>query len=319
MDATPLDQLQALTFSYERRKLRKARSLKFKLAHYTTADTAARILDSQTLWLRNAQLMNDFSEIAYGRKCLKDSLDAGMRGALEKALDAAYPGLFADLIDWLNNNSYNAMAHTHLMSLAEYKADDELGKLSMWRAYGGPKAGVALVFNGNALFQDSDLGVYASPVAYGDAKIFHAHLSKIAANLQRNTHLLQSIPRSDVLKVMFGAINFATLSFKHPGFAEEREWRLIHLPLTEPTAFVRQMIETVQGIPQLVCKVPLTDQPGLNAPWLNLDDLLYKVVIGPCAYSHQVAWAIQEILRKHGVSAPDKRIVISDIPLRQQV
>ena len=37
-----------------------------KFAYYTTADTAVKIVKNQEVWLRNATVMNDFSEIAYG-------------------------------------------------------------------------------------------------------------------------------------------------------------------------------------------------------------------------------------------------------------
>ena len=67
----------------------------------------------------------------------------------------------------------------------------------------------------------------------------------------------------------------------------------------------------------MICKVPLTDQPGLNMHWMNLDRLLDRIIIGPCVYPNQVAWAFQEILRESGVD-PTGKISIAAIPLRQQ-
>lgn len=75
--------------------------------------------------------------------------------------------------------------------------------------------------------------------------------------------------------------------------------------------------ETVRGIPQMVCKIPLRDQPGLDMPWLNMDRLLDRIIIDPCVYPQQVAWAFSEILRSIGLD-PAGKIVVAAIPLRQQ-
>lgn len=53
--------------------LRRLENLKrdgFTIAHYTTAETALQIIQNRTFWLRNATLMNDYSEIEHGDACL---------------------------------------------------------------------------------------------------------------------------------------------------------------------------------------------------------------------------------------------------------
>lgn len=46
-----------------------------KFAHYTSAQVATDIIkapgEDRCLWLRNAMLMNDFSEIEYGQQLLR--------------------------------------------------------------------------------------------------------------------------------------------------------------------------------------------------------------------------------------------------------
>ena len=68
----------------------------------------------------------------------------------------------------------------------------------------------------------------------------------------------------------------------------------------------------------MVCEVPLQDQVGLQMPIMDIDVLLDRIVIGPCVYPQQVAFAFREILRELGVSHPDSRIAMSGVPLRQQ-
>ena len=38
----------------------------YKFAYYTTADIAKKILEKKEIWLRNAHVMNDYSELSYG-------------------------------------------------------------------------------------------------------------------------------------------------------------------------------------------------------------------------------------------------------------
>lgn len=193
-----------------------------------------------------------------------------------------------------------------------------LGRLSMWRAYGGPTSGVALIFNTEVFSNDAgQLNTYSSPVAYGDDGAMFYHVKEIADSIGNNIDILRKTSFDIAKSIMINALQFATLSFKHPAFKEEQEWRIIHRPLTEPSAFISTSVETIRGIPQMVCKVPLRNHPGLNMPWMDLDKLLHSVIIGPCVYPQQVCWALSEILRECGIN-PVGRISIAEIPLRQQ-
>lgn len=308
-----------LAFPYATRRFQEVKDKGLKMAHYSTAESAALILKNRTLWLRNAQVMNDFSEVSYGNACLNTALNAGLGARLENALNSAHPDLFKAVANQLNNMDQQTRLYTYLASLSAHDPLNTLGRLSMWRAYGGPISGVALIFNTEAFYNDSErLGAYSSPVSYGSADIFAKHLLELINNLEKNTELIKRVPFATAQQVMFNALQFSTLSHKHAAFEEEQEWRIIHSPVTEPSAFIPTSVQTVRSIPQMVCEIPLRDQPGLEMPWLDLDRLLYQVIIGPCVYPAQVGWAFREILRDLGVSNPDGRIAIASIPLRQQ-
>lgn len=307
-----------LAFPYETRRFQEVFERGLKMAHYTTAENAALILKGRTLWLRNAQLMNDFSEVAYGTACLQIALRDGQGAKMQAALDAAHPGLWLAIAEFLNSMELQTRTHTYLTSLSAHDPEDNLGRLSMWRAYGGPTSGVAIIFNTEVFGEDSlKLGAFTSPVAYGNDFMMAKHLSDMIDGLTANVDLLKQVPFDNAKAIMSNALQFATLSFKHPAFAEEQEWRVIHRPLTDATAFIHTGIETIRGIPQMVCKIPLRDQQGLEMPWLNMDRLLNRIIIGPCVYPQQVAWAFSEILRGLGID-PAGRIVVAAIPLRQQ-
>jgi len=307
-----------LAFPYETRRFKEVDDKGLKMAHYTTAENAALILKNETLWLRNAQLMNDFSEVAYGTECLRRALLMGLGAKLETALDGAHPGLWKQISGFINGMEHQTRTHTYLTSLSAHASQDVLGRLSMWRAYGGPTSGVALILNTDAFGEDSlKLGAYSSPVVYGDEHKMVVKIAEIVDGLTTNPDVIKHVPFDNAKAIMINTLQFATLSHKHPAFAEEQEWRVIHRPLTDASAFITTDIETVRGIPQMVCKVPLRDQAGLNMPWLNLDKLIHRIIIGPCVYPEQVKWAFCEILRRKGVD-PTEKVVTAEIPLRQQ-
>jgi hypothetical protein len=308
-----------LVFPYATERFAVVKAHNLKMAHYTTAENGALILKNRSLWLRNAALMNDFSEVAYGSGLLQQSLAAGLGQRLEAALDAAYPGLFKAVAERLVRMDWQTRNQTYLTSMSAHSADDRLGRLSMWRAYGGPTSGVAIVFNTEVFEHESvRLGAYTSPVLYGGLAEFTNELDRVIRNIEHNAALLREVPVENAEAIVFNALHFSTLSTKHPAFEEEQEWRVIHSPLTEASAFIPTSVQTVRGIPQMICEVPLRDQPGLDMAWLELDRLLHRIIIGPCVYPNQVGWAFREILRDLGIPDPDSRIALAPIPLRQQ-
>lgn len=142
MAQSPADALLPLFFSYANRRQVRLRKRGLQFTHDTTADVGAQILLRRDVWMRDASSMNDYSEVAFGRACLESAL--GQHGhRLRAALESAKPGVFDAVINRLQQEELNQHQHTYLTCLTEHRPKDQLGVLSMWRAYGGPKAGVA--------------------------------------------------------------------------------------------------------------------------------------------------------------------------------
>ncbi|MEN2787850.1 DUF2971 domain-containing protein [Sphingomonas qilianensis] len=290
-----------------------------KVAHYTTAENAMNIITGKSIWLRNSALMNDFSEIKYGKERLVDALKRQM-AEIDTILGGAHHQLATEIINWLVEVEEPINTHTYLTSFAEHSENDFLGKLSMWRAYGGPVAGVAIVFNTD-VFESEEVGqalnAFMYPVLYGQAE-FDRHFDQIVANLRSHGDLLEQLPRARVKSVLFHTFQDLVLTTKHPGFAEEEEWRVIFAPPLFGPAHMDKGIHTIAGIPQVVHKIKLGDQSPINLPELELDRLVHRVVVGPCQYPQQVAYALDTALQAAGVKNSRDRILISDIPLRQR-
>ena len=120
----------------------------------------------------------------------------------------------------------------------------------MWRAYGGPTSGVALIFNTEVFENDAgQLNTYSSPVAYGNEAVLFSNLKEVADGLTANIEAIKQVPFQNAQSIITNALQFATLSFKHPAFVEEQEWRVIHRPLSDPSPFIETSIETVRSIP----------------------------------------------------------------------
>jgi hypothetical protein len=311
-----LEALLHLLFGYADMREQRLKKRGLKLAHYTTADVAAQILLKRNIWMRNASSMNDYMEFTFGSNCLKGALRIhGERFAA--ALNVVRPSLCHEVLEWLGNADFNHQHHTYLTSLSEHRPNDDLGLLSMWRAYGGPVAGVTLVFNTDFLEIDSNvLSAWSSPVVYGEAA-FLAAFEQTVQRLEQNPDTLRAVDPNVVRSIAFNALQFAILSTKHFGFREEREWRVIHGPREYASAWVQPTFETVRGKPEVVYHLPLENHEGMNLPEIDLNRLLCKVIIGPCQNPYQIASTFEDIMRSLGIEEPDKRIRISLIPLRQ--
>lgn len=315
---TDVDDLSALAFPYEEMKGRRLRKRNLKLAHYTTADTAVKIIRGGSIWLRNASNMNDYREVQHGSDCLKKALrDHGQM--FVETLDVFGVGFANSILQSLDSADFNARFHTYLTCVSEHLATDTTGRLSMWRAYGGPIAGVALVFDPLFLdFESSDLAVWSSPVLYGDDERFSVQFLNVLDNLRSNRELMQRVGPDTVRNIVLNALKFGILTTKHVGFQEEREWRLIHMPRDMASAIVQPTFQSIGGAPEQVYHLPLKDEFG-RRPDYNLDKLLHRVIIGPCQNVIQIASTIEDALREVGVTDPADRISLSLIPLRQRV
>lgn len=316
MPNIPMEQeIINLVFAYaiQRTKSVAAR----KLAHYTTADNAMKIISGKQLWLRNARVMNDFSEIAHGKECLFASTQGPLGKRFWELLEIAHPGAMMGISAALASADETIKTGTYMTSLSEHDADDNLGRLSMWRAYGGPVSGVALVLNSE--FTDDDdthVPVYPSPVLYEDKDGFAIEFEAMVNRLEANKATLAAAPKITVMTTVARALMFSMMSCKHKGFKEEEEWRLIHLPrMGEEHAFVPGEVESIRGIPQIVYKLPLYQAPEIGD--ISLSRLLHKIIIGPTLYPAEIRDAFIDLLMRANIPDASNKVVVSDIPLRQ--
>ena len=310
-------------FCYDRKRVKEIKDERRLLAHYTTADTAMKIITNRKLWLRNAAVMNDFSEIGYGKSVMAPALSGPLGDRFRAILDDISQGLAGQVMARHEDHSKHARESVFTSSLSEYDSDDPYGRLSMWRAYGGPVAGVALLFDGKVadIEVEPSLECTVSPVLYGGTIEFIGEFAELIDLLDANRAFLKKFDPAVICNAAASVLQFSMYSIKHPGFHEEREWRVIHRPYGYPSAHVAPQTVSLGGVPQSIYELPFhypESGPLFNIPQLDLNSILSAIILGPCAYPETIFRAFKDAMDAAGIQNADKRILVSNIPLRQQ-
>jgi len=289
-----------------------------RLVHYTSAESAYKIIAGRQIWLRNAQMMNDFSEIRHGIDCVVDAWDSPTGKDLQAMLDRLKIGLRDELAELFNGHADGLKVGTFIVSLSEHEDDeDQLGRLSMWRAYGG-RTGVALVLN-NAAFaaMTDEMRVYSSPVFYQDIPTFVQWFEGWAKPILAAEEKLNEIGPEQVRNWLFMMFRSFALCTKHPGFLEEKEWRVFYSRMHEGVSdWIEPAVEIVNGVPQRLMKLHLKDNAELGIAGVAPASLLNRVIIGPCEYPIQVRDAIAAAMTEAGIENPLPMMWMSLIPYR---
>jgi hypothetical protein len=292
-----------------------------RVVHYTTAQAALNIIKTKRIWMRNATCMADYSEVQHGFEILRRFFsDSAKTQIFNAALDKIAPGAGIDAIKLFDQWSPSIRFNTYIASISEHDdAEDRHGRLSMWRAFGGNTARVALVFKIPWYTGASRvLNVLFSPVAYLTEDEAHAVFYEVAKNIEENLGFLGSVDRQRIVNIVFYMLLTGVTCLKHEGFREEREWRAIYPPDLRPSSLMKAeaSTEVIGGVPQTVYKIPLdkTADPALAD--LDFSRLFDRLIIGPSQYPAPMFGAFVGELTKVGVQDAHTRVVVSGIPIR---
>jgi hypothetical protein len=289
-----------------------------RLVHYTSAESAYKIIAGRQIWLRNAQMMNDYSEISHGIDCLIQAWDSPTGKELQAMLDRLKSGLRDELANIFDGHTDGLKVGTFILSLSEHDDDeDQLGRLSMWRAYGG-RTGVALVLNNTAFAAETDeMHVFSSPVFYQDIPTFVQWFEGWARSIINAEEKLREWGADQVRNVLFTVFRAFALCTKHPGFSEEKEWRVYYSPVHEHDSdWIAPAVEIVNGVPQHLMKLLLKDAADRGVTGVAPATLLNRIIIGPCEYPVQVRAAIAAAMTEAGIENPLNMMWMSLIPYR---
>ena len=289
------------------------------VAHYTSAENAVRIIRGQQFWLRNVRCMNDYSEVEHGISLILSVFHAEeskRRDRLLELCNRIAPGAAEAAIVAFDQWKGELPAGTFIGCLSDHDPDDQLGRLSMWRAY-ATGAGVAIVMNNTPFVAETDeLKAYSLPVLYLSDAEFGAAIDKCLNDVEANLDKLSHLNADSVTNVVFWWLIFLSVSLKHPAFREEQEWRVIYLPIIERSPVIEEAVEAIGGLPQLVQKIPLKHDPSVGLHGADVPSLLRSIIIGPSEFPLVIRDALIAAMREAQVEMPEEKVSISWIPLR---
>jgi len=289
-----------------------------RFVYYTSADTAMNIIKKREVWLRNARGMNDFSEVMHGFDCLREAVaETDGRRPVFSYAESLFPGFTKELGSRIDGWYPHLRDHTYLTSVSEHDpSEDKIGRLSMWRAYGGDFP-VALVFNNGPFMRDTDaFRAYTYPVEYHDLDHVRTRLSEIEAKMRSHEDVIHHLGFSGTVDWVFEAIKILILCTKHPGFREEREWRVVYTPVMETSHHVKEDIVTINGVPQQIYKIPLQDIPEENFYGATVADFIDRILIGPRNNGQLLVHSFCKLLEEAGCEDVGNKVFYSGIPLR---
>lgn len=292
---------------------------KVRLAHYTSAETAVQIIRSESLWLRNARGMQDFSEVRYGYKIGYDYFEDPTRlNRFVSIFQRADGNPASEGIKLFNNWQAGLDFGTFLACFSAHGSDCEPhGRLSMWRAFGTSNPSVAMILNVPDPYSALPLYCFLSPVSYPSSPKDHwAEYETIIENVKANQELLQSAPSQLITGWIASVLLMHAVSLKHPAFAEETEWRLCYFPSLFPSPHVKKQIHSVRGVPQAIHEVSFKNSPDEGIRGISLPELIHEVKIGPSQHADVIWQALVSALETAGVSDASEKVSYSNIPLR---
>ena len=189
-----------------------------ELHHFTSLETACKIIEGDDVRMSHAEYSNDQMEMEEAKKIILDRL---------RALSPTDP-LFPKVLAEYEHRSENLDAFIFCMSRGK-PTDEGLPQdiLSQWRAYGQDGRGICLTLNRSDLQRliRNTPTLRLNPAIY-DRKIQVDFIDAILNRVLTAHHA--GAPNAHEAAV--AALVFATPLMKAPGFSEEDEWRLIFMP-----------------------------------------------------------------------------------------
>jgi Protein of unknown function (DUF2971) len=290
-----------------------------KMAHYTSAEAALKIIGTKRIWMRNTTCMADSREVEYGHEMLV-SFFSRERERFVSALQSIAPGAAMEIFNlfdrWWATPQFRFS--TYVSSMAEHDDSEDLnGRLSMWRGFGGTPGRVALVFQIPVFPDAADLlNLVFSPVAYTNESKVYTSMNTVIENIKANADFLRTLDRQIILGWLFLMLSVGVTCVKHEGFSEEKEWRAIYQPGRAASPLMACSTEVVGGIPQIIYKIPLHKSASPMLEPIDFAVMFDRLIVGPSPFPWAMYEAFVDALTKAGVTDAAERIRISEIPLR---
>ena len=318
-----------------------------ELFHYTGALGLKGIIESQTLWATHHGYLNDSREIlefqprllAYLRPHIEAQIETLIRvpanrnlviknGGKDKIVSETVPALIAGIFTaLLGKSEIPPFSEPYITSFSTTTDPNvaEHGLLSQWRSY-GQDGGYAIVFDtlGMEQLRKAEAEKWGHDLIGGDVIYSNATESELVAEFGDQLAAM----KESVLAILSGGIDQLAIEqmypallmcacrYKHWGFREEQEVRIISaLPVSEE-------VRTQMNARGLLLKPRhFRTRSGTTVPYLALFDgitgasgsslPIKRIIVGPHSDGENRKRAVQLLLRQHSVQAD---VSVSAIP-----
>ena len=273
------------------------------LYHYTDIAGLIGSCSSRSLRATNLRFMNDAKELSHAWKLMRDVLaEARERATLHSQVELIEEIERTTSVDWAGYPDFYSVSFT---------ANGDL--LSQWRGYGSSGGGYAIGFDAAGLVPTPSSHPqperFLNRVIYDESTQLRflrgaadAMLALFATVDSTGSDLTES--RARVFSAMGELIGFA-FCFKDPAWAEEQEWRAVHvLPHGE--------LEGVQFRPDSGVAMPYISLAMGTGPDGKLP--IREIVQGPRVNTDTAVRSLELLLAANGYSDVD--ITVSSVPLR---
>lgn len=287
-----------------------------RFVHYTSSENGLKIIRGGELWLRNSLCMNDYMEIEYGSSIISRFFEEN-RSLLENYLGYIDDNSHEIVYEIFVNSLRIAKSGTYISCMSEHNStEDQYGRLSMWRAYGGLSNGVAIVLNRWPFFKDNYLpgGTFIAPVVYFCESEMSDYLNKFINSINKNRESLKNVKREKLIYEMGKFFVNLSISSKHPVFKEEKEWRIYCIPNVHPSILCSNSTEIIYGVPQDVWKIKILKNS--NNCSFSFKCLVDRIIVGPSKCQETIRQSFIKELENSGVDDAETRVVVSNIPIR---
>ena len=232
-----------------------------KLYHYTDFSALNGIIKNCELWLCNVLTMNDLSEMRYFMDLMRQLV---MR---KEGVDTAKAwALFETQMERLKEMPVFAASLSQLV--------DDAGQ---WERYGAEGKGVCIEFNAEILNRVIDTYASLQRVFYVQNIEETEHVGAIVRYLQDP----KDLGKWESIEALFDNAWARSSAFKHVAFSNEREVRIMSVPLASDAAFSKQSLGQLKysvsryGLREYYA-VPFAEKPGKM-----VEGLITGVYIGP--------------------------------------
>jgi hypothetical protein len=262
------------------------------LYHYTSLESACKILETRKLWASRVYFLNDASEVEYGADVVSKCIDS-CSGIPEAVRQLLRPGPHGERSGFMRTAR---TWPTHVLCLS--KKEDSL---SQWRAYGKSGGSVAIGFKKARLHKIRADGQPHSPFRIIYKKEEQLKALNEPMSIVRDVSGRISSDSSDRTEFWLTVLSELALSafrFKNPAFGEEEEWHLFWLN-DKPRVQFRLASDSQTLVPYIEAEFS--------------PDAVCKILQGPLARPEVGESSLKEFLRENYGHV---EVTASEIPLR---